>query len=47
MYLNLMESGHSMVDIDEQDMKFYIQMLNYKKEKEEKKVKNNMDAQGL
>lgn len=47
MYLNLMEAGHAMVDIDNQDMKFYIEMLDYKKKKEEKKKLQNLDASGL
>ena len=47
MYLNLMEAGHSMVDIDNQDMNFYIGMLAYKSKKEEAKTLNKMDAQGL
>ena len=47
MYLNLMEAGHSMVDIDNQDMNFYIGMLAYKSKKEEAKTQNKMDAQGL
>ena len=37
MYLNLMEAGHSMTDIDNIDIVFYLKMLNHKQEKENKK----------
>lgn len=47
MYLNLMEAGHSMTDIDNIDIVFYLKMLNHKQEKENKKKLQNMDSAGV
>ena len=47
MYLNLMEAGHSMSDIDNTDMEFYINMLEYKQEKEKRKKIQSMDNAGV
>ena len=47
MYLSLMEAGHSMNEIDEIDIAFYMRMLDYKRNKEEKKKLQNLDNAGL
>lgn len=47
MYLSLMEAGHSMADIDNMDMLFYIKMINHKEQKEMKKKMKNMDSAGV
>ena len=47
MYLSLMEAGHTMCEIDNMDIAFYMKMLDYKKKKEEKKKLQNLDNAGL
>lgn len=47
MYLKLMENGISMVDIDNQDMYFYMKLLRYKESKELQENAQKLDGLGL
>ena len=42
-----MEAGHTMCDIDNMDIIFYMQLLAYKQEKEEKKNLQSLDSAGF